>query len=516
VHVWDDYLIISYYTDGCIIVDAARPDNLIEVGNFDTYIGASGGYNGAWGAYPFLPSGNILISDRQTGLYVLGPEYKRGCYFEGGVVNKVTMGPVGNAKVEILLDAGDDTEVLLPTSTDPAGTFKTGKAVPGTFVVRCTHPDYYPFEGEFEFENGELLDVLIELQPKEQFSVSGRVVESGTSEMVPFANVVVQDPFHLFQTQADANGQFMFPAVFEGSYKIYAGNWGQYGIIEADINGNFTDDVFVQDGYYDDFLYNYGWTVTGANEDAEWVRAQPVSELLFGQYQCNPAVDIEDDFGGHAYVTGNAGGNAANDGVINGTSILNTPLMDLTSYGKPILQYRPWICQRFTDELSYFILVSNGTDTVAIDTILSLGGIAGDWRTSDEFDLLNLITITDQMQVHFVAAEDTSVENVVKAGLDVFTVVDALASSVKSGPGAIGTLRMFPNPASDILRVDLSGMTETPDRLTLVDLFGRRVVEREVTSTVNTISLVSLVSGVYVVHASVNGQVVAVGKVVVQ
>jgi hypothetical protein len=105
---------------------------------------------------------------------------------------------------------------------------------------------------------------------------------------------------------------------------------------------------------------------------------------------------------------------------------------------------------------------------------------------------------------------------VVKAGLDVFTVVDALASSVKSGPGAIGSLRMYPNPASDVLRVDLSEMNETPDRLAIVDLFGRRVVEQEVTGTVNTISLVSLASGVYVVHASVNGQVVAIGKVVVQ
>ena len=28
-------------------------------------------YRGAWGVYPFLPSGNILVSDMQYGLYVL-------------------------------------------------------------------------------------------------------------------------------------------------------------------------------------------------------------------------------------------------------------------------------------------------------------------------------------------------------------------------------------------------------------------------------------------------------------
>ena len=30
-------------------------------------------YRGAWGVYPFLPSGNILVSDMQYGLYVLAP-----------------------------------------------------------------------------------------------------------------------------------------------------------------------------------------------------------------------------------------------------------------------------------------------------------------------------------------------------------------------------------------------------------------------------------------------------------
>ncbi|NNE56236.1 MAG: choice-of-anchor B family protein, partial [Flavobacteriales bacterium] len=43
VHVWGDWLIISYYTDGCIIVDGSNPTNLVEVGNFDTFIPQSTG-----------------------------------------------------------------------------------------------------------------------------------------------------------------------------------------------------------------------------------------------------------------------------------------------------------------------------------------------------------------------------------------------------------------------------------------------------------------------------------------
>ena len=33
-------------------------------------------YMGAWGVYPFLPSGNILVSDMQTGLYVFEVNYE--------------------------------------------------------------------------------------------------------------------------------------------------------------------------------------------------------------------------------------------------------------------------------------------------------------------------------------------------------------------------------------------------------------------------------------------------------
>ncbi|MCB0662720.1 MAG: choice-of-anchor B family protein, partial [Saprospiraceae bacterium] len=62
VHVWDNWLLVSYYTDGGIVVDASKPDNLIEVGNFDSFLGNDGGFSGAWGLYPFFPSQTVLVS----------------------------------------------------------------------------------------------------------------------------------------------------------------------------------------------------------------------------------------------------------------------------------------------------------------------------------------------------------------------------------------------------------------------------------------------------------------------
>lgn len=70
--VLGNYAHISYYTSGYVVLDISNPTNPQLAGQYDTYPqNNSGNYSGAWGCYPYLPSGNTLISDMQTGLYVL-------------------------------------------------------------------------------------------------------------------------------------------------------------------------------------------------------------------------------------------------------------------------------------------------------------------------------------------------------------------------------------------------------------------------------------------------------------
>lgn len=66
---------VAWYTEGYQAVDFSDPTTPVVVASYDTWTGASGGYNGAWGCFPFLPSGNVYISDRATGLYVLKPTF---------------------------------------------------------------------------------------------------------------------------------------------------------------------------------------------------------------------------------------------------------------------------------------------------------------------------------------------------------------------------------------------------------------------------------------------------------
>ena len=69
-----------YYMDGVQVYDITDTSNPVRVGYYDTYPdnGATffgSAYEGCWGVYPFLPSGNIIASDITYGLFVLSSPY---------------------------------------------------------------------------------------------------------------------------------------------------------------------------------------------------------------------------------------------------------------------------------------------------------------------------------------------------------------------------------------------------------------------------------------------------------
>lgn len=68
----DNFLYSAQYFDGFYIYDISDPDNVVEVGNYDTSTQPVDGskYEGAWGTYPLLKDGKVLVSDMQNGFYV--------------------------------------------------------------------------------------------------------------------------------------------------------------------------------------------------------------------------------------------------------------------------------------------------------------------------------------------------------------------------------------------------------------------------------------------------------------
>lgn len=64
---------ISYYLDGIQVFDISDPENVVRVAYYDTYPDNTqyGEYRGCWGVYPFFPSGVIVGSDMNNGLFVV-------------------------------------------------------------------------------------------------------------------------------------------------------------------------------------------------------------------------------------------------------------------------------------------------------------------------------------------------------------------------------------------------------------------------------------------------------------
>ncbi|MFD2529748.1 choice-of-anchor B family protein [Polaribacter marinaquae] len=73
-YVKDNLFFQASYTAGVRIIDISNIDakSFTEVGFFDTYPeNDNTAFNGAWNVYPYLPSGNIIISDINRGLFVI-------------------------------------------------------------------------------------------------------------------------------------------------------------------------------------------------------------------------------------------------------------------------------------------------------------------------------------------------------------------------------------------------------------------------------------------------------------
>jgi choice-of-anchor B domain-containing protein len=63
---------MSNYRRGLTILNISNPNSITEHAFLDTYLADNAAeFNGAWGVYPFLPSGNLLISDIERGLVIV-------------------------------------------------------------------------------------------------------------------------------------------------------------------------------------------------------------------------------------------------------------------------------------------------------------------------------------------------------------------------------------------------------------------------------------------------------------
>ena len=75
-----------------------------------------------------MPSGLIIASDIENGLFVLGPTYVKGAYLKGNVTDSVSGAMLDGVAVII-----DTTNIT--ANTNVLGDYETGIGVPGIYDI---------------------------------------------------------------------------------------------------------------------------------------------------------------------------------------------------------------------------------------------------------------------------------------------------------------------------------------------------------------------------------------------
>ncbi len=517
-HYYNGYLVTSWYTDGIKIIDAHKPDNLVEVGNYDTNTDYTTGFHGCWGAYPFLPSGLMLASDIENGLFVFRPNLVRACYLEGKATDAVNLFPVSNVNVTI------QSTFVNEAFSDLMGDYKTGLAQPGMYMATYSKSGYEPQTLPVTLVAGEITTQDVQLQPIAAFE--GRVIRSSDGAAVEDAQVVIFNDNEelMFTASSDQAGNFKMPAFEPETYTVVGGKWGYlHQAFDRQIDANNSVTIVLDEGYQDDFILDQSWTVGGDGVAGVWERTDPTG--TFGNIQgeatmINPEDDVDNDLGRLCYVTGNARGfisSPGDDDVDNGAVTLTCPSMDLSDYLSPIVEYNAWFVSGLGNrELndSMKVYASNGTDTVLIETVTRPN--VSEWRERSSIRLAEFLTVTNNMQIIFSTIDDPA-GHWVEAGVDAFLVVDAMPNPVAKVFSDQIKLSAFPNPFAEELSVQYQLDDIDDVQLSLYNLLGQRISTTSLQQSEGTLSIGNqLDKGIYFIHLETAGKSLKVIKIVKQ
>ena len=164
---------MSNYTRGLTVLDISDPSNIPmnPAGFFDTYtVTNTTSFNGAWGVYPFLPSGNILVSDINSGLYIL--EDDTLSVTQGQIAFADSVGGVlegSAASIDVVRNGGTAGAVTVDYETLSATADLT---------------DYQPASGTLTWVNGEAGAKQINLNA----ATADAIVEDGERFFVRLIN----------------------------------------------------------------------------------------------------------------------------------------------------------------------------------------------------------------------------------------------------------------------------------------------------------------------------------------
>lgn len=513
-----EYAVTSWYKDGFTIVDVTRPKNMVQVGNYDTSPTASGpGMANDWGVDAYLPSGIILASDMSNGLFVCSPTYVRACYLEGVVKDCATGNPISGYNVAIqLTSAQSDANVDV---TDALGNYAVGVPTAGTYTVVFTKSGFPTLTYIVNLSNGvvTVLNPSINCPP---FTLTGKVFNTATSGGVPFASVRIQSGSQVWDTTTNSSGNYSIPNFPAGVYEVVAGKWGFITNCLQNQSLNSSTGLLsigIGTGIYDDFTWNWGWTVGGSATAGQWQRGQPMG-TMDNIVPSNPGSDASNDCSMEAYVTGNTGITGTDDDLDGGDTKLTSPYFNLTAYSNPYVSYSRWFYNASggnpNDTLK--ISIDNGTTAKVLEVVNASSAGNGTW-VSRSFKVTAYLAKTANMKLT-IRAEDLSPGHIVEAGFDKFHVLDSSLVSVNGISFDESTVSIYPNPVTESAAFLVEGWNFASGSLQLeiLDIYGRTVKHSELHTPRSMLQRSGLARGMYFYKVSAATIIIGTGKLTVE
>lgn len=481
-HVLGDYVITSYYADGVVIHDVSDPNNMIEVGNYDTYPGTSTSTIGNWGAYPYFPSGNIMVTDIQYGFFILGPTYVQAAKLEGHTTNAQNGNDLDNVRVNIANH--DQTEF-----SKLNGVYKTGIAVTDTRTVDYYKYGFVPETRTVSFVNGQTTIEDVALTPIQPFDLTVHVEDENGNSIFGAEVFIAYTEIDLSGT-SNGFGDADFNLYYEDDYAITVGKWGYFTVCQdvfIDQNTQ-TINVVLETGYYDDFTFDFGWSAFGDAVDGLFVRAKPI---LQGDPWAPEQLgeDSPWDCGEMAYVTGNG---TNYEDVTDGSVFLVSPIFDATYLNDPHVNYRRFFyCMHGPNpppDDTLFIKLSNGFTTVTIDQVSTTGS----YFIDKSIRISDFITPTANMSIRLEVSDFMPNNNITEVVFDEFYLSNQNNSATENVEDELALI-VYPNPAATQVFLE----TKYRGSVQLYDQMGRLVLERDVNQDLTMINVERLERGIY-------------------
>lgn len=491
-YIKGDHLLVSYYQDGLQIFDVTDPSFVVRTGYFDTDTlnGSNNNYpapayHGCWGAYAELPSGNVLVSDMQNGLFVLRVNYKRAAYVSGTVSDSVCGRGIHNAQILI---NGETLAV-----TDLTGAFRFGIPASGNQAIDIIHPDYPTKAEQLQLTPGQTTSSQILLNSSSSLNFSFGFYDEDHNPLKDIKAVTISGSDTNYYT-SNSSGVFSDCQIVQGTILLNSGKWGYTQICDSviDIRQEPQLELTMKKGYEDNFDLDLGWQMSSTSTTGNWVRAIPKG---------NPASDVNLDCGNYSYVTGN---NSPIEDVDGGHTLLTSPYMDLSLFSDPLISYKRWYFGNSNTGDTLIVRVSTPRQEVELERVLSTENT---WKEK-VFRVKDHIQLQDSVKIRFYVV-DGGADSKVEAAIDSFNIAGALVAMEELEDGSD---ILFPNPSTG--KFTIINNNREVENIEVYDLTGHSILfKKSITEKETVFEIVE--AGLYIVCVYFENQTSRKYKVVV-